>query len=75
MMEILFTILMFVVFGRILILALSLGWGIVKVLLTLIFLPVILLGAFAFGLIRLAFPLLLVVGIVSLIASSERSIM
>ena len=44
-------------------------WGISKFVLTIVFLPLILLVMVAGGLISLALPILLVIGIVGLIAS------
>ena len=43
------------------------AWGISKCLLTIVLLPVILIGLVVGGLIYLAFPILIVVGIVGLL--------
>ena len=43
------------------------AWGISKFLLTIVLLPVILIGLVVGGLIYLAFPILIVVGIVGLL--------
>ena len=43
------------------------AWGISKFLLTIVLLPVILVGLVVGGLIYLAFPILIVVGIVGLL--------
>ena len=43
------------------------AWGISKILLTIVLLPVILIGLVVGGLIYLAFPILIVVGIVGLL--------
>ena len=66
MLELIFTILMFVVFGKILIFALRATWGITKILFSVVLLPIILIILVLSGLITLALPILIVVGIVSL---------
>ena len=66
MLTLLFVICMFGIFGKLIGLAFKMTWGIAKVLFTLVFLPVILVGLAMGGLLVVAFPLLLVVGIVSL---------
>ena len=45
------------------------AWGISKFVLTIVFLPLILLVMVAGGLISIALPVLLVIGVVGLIAS------
>lgn len=67
MLTILFFVLMAVIFGRLAYFAIRLAWGFTRVLFTLIFLPLMFVGAILGGLIRLAFPLLIIVGIISLI--------
>ncbi len=67
MLELIFTILMFLVFGKILVFALRATWGISKILVSVVLLPVFLIILVITGLISLALPILLVVGIVSLI--------
>ena len=66
MLTLLFVICMFGIFGKLIGLAFKMTWGIAKVLFTLVFLPVILVGLAVGGLLVVAFPLLIVVGIVSL---------
>lgn len=48
-------------------------WGIIKLLLTLVFLPVIIIGGILAGAISLILPVLILVGIVYLIAHAVRS--
>lgn len=67
MIELLFTILMFVVFGKLLFFAIKATWGIAKILLTIVLLPFILVALAFAGLLYIAFPLLVIIGIVSLI--------
>lgn len=66
MLTLLFVICMFGIFGKLIGLAFKMTWGIAKVLFTLVFLPVILVGLAMGGLLVVAFPLLIVVGIVPL---------
>ena len=66
MLTLLYVICMFGIFGKLIGLAFKMTWGIAKVLFTLVFLPVILVGLAMGGLLVVAFPLLIVVGIVSL---------
>lgn len=62
MLTLLFVILMVAVFGKLLVFALKASWGIAKILLTVVFLPVILVVMAFVGLMSLALPVLLVVG-------------
>ena len=71
MLTLIFAIMMIGVFGRMMGFAIRLSWGFLKVLLTLIFLPGIIIAGFASGLLSLAFPLLAVVGLFSLLAPSR----
>ena len=65
----LFVILMLVVFGKLLVFAIKASWGVIKILFTIIFLPLILIGLVIAGLTSVALPILLVIGVISLIAS------
>lgn len=69
MLTALFVILMLVVFGKLLVFAIKASWGVIKILFTLIFLPLILIGLVIAGLTSVALPILLVIGVISLIAS------
>ena len=66
MLTLISLVILFAVFGRLLLFGLKLGWGIMKIVGFVVFLPFIILmmilGGFAF----VALPILLVVGIVSL---------
>lgn len=64
-----FVILMVGIFGKLIGLAFKMTWGITKVLFTLVFLPVILIGLVIAGLISIALPLLVVIGIITLIGA------
>lgn len=69
MLTLLFIICMFGVFGKLFFFGIKAAWGISKFVLTIVFLPVILLVMVAGGLISIALPVLLVIGVVGLIAS------
>ncbi len=64
MLAALFLILMVYVFGRLLIAAISLTWGLSKILLRLVLLPIVLLALAAGGLIFAALPLLIILGLI-----------
>ena len=66
MLNLLFAILMIMVFVKLIGFAIRAAWGISKVLVTLVFLPLILIGLVLGGLIYLALPILIVVGLVAL---------
>ncbi|MBQ8856562.1 MAG: hypothetical protein IJ024_00305 [Lachnospiraceae bacterium] len=66
MLSLLFTILMIVVFGKLIGFAIRATWGISKVLVTLVLLPLTLIGLVLGGLISVALPILIIVGIISL---------
>nr|WP_296091962.1 hypothetical protein [uncultured Dorea sp.] len=68
MLTLLFMICMFGIFGKLLVFGLKATWGLSKLLLTVIFFPLILVGMVVGGLIYLAFPILIIVGIVSLLS-------
>ena len=66
MLTFIFTILMFIVFGKLLIFAIKATWSISKIVFSLVLLPLFLVGLVLKGLITLAFNILLVVGIIVL---------
>lgn len=66
MFTLLFLIRMLGIFGKLLVFGLRAAWGVSKLLLTVVFFPVILIGMVFAGLIYLAFPILIIVGIVTL---------
>lgn len=66
-MIILFSVLMLVVFGKLLMLAVKAAWGITKILFSIVFLPLVLIGIFIAGFYYLAFIALIIVGVAALI--------
>lgn len=73
MLELIFAILFLIIFGKLLIFGIKAAWGLSKILLTIVFLPISLLFMVIGGLMSIALPILLVVGVVStvLIKSSR----
>ena len=69
MLTLLFGICMISVFGKLLVFGVKAAWGIIKILVTIVLLPLVLIGMVAGGLLYLAFPILIVIGIVSLVNS------
>lgn len=67
MMSLLFMILMIWIFWKLIKLSVKATWGIAKVLFTLVFLPIVLVVLVFAGLLSIAFPILLIVGVVTLI--------
>ena len=66
MIEMIFTLLMIWVFIRLISLAIRFSWGLMKVLVTIVFFPALITGAFVAGLLQLACPLLMIIGIYAL---------
>ena len=69
MLSLIFGILMILVFGKLIIFAIKAAWGLTRVLLTVVLLPLVLLGLVAGGLMFLALPVLLLVGLGTLIVA------
>lgn len=70
MFTLLFAILMIWIFGKMIMLAMKATWGITKILFNLVFLPVVLIGLVIGGLLSVAFPILILVGLISLVKSA-----
>ena len=66
MLTILFWVLLLLIFGNMLIFATKMAWGISKVICSLILLPFVLIFMVLGGLIKIAFPLLAIIGLISL---------
>ncbi|MCQ4775120.1 hypothetical protein NE634_15545 [Lacrimispora saccharolytica] len=69
MLTLLFIVCMFGVYGKLFCFGIKAAWGISKFVLTIVFFPLLLIGMLAGGLLYLALPILLVVGIISLFSS------
>lgn len=69
MFTLLFVFCMFGVFGKLFCFGLRAAWGISKFVLNIVFLPLILIVMVAGGLLSVAFPLLLIIGVIGLVAS------
>lgn len=66
MLVLLFITFMIVIFGRLAIISFRVTWSLVRVIFTLVFLPLVFILALCGGLLKIAFPILLIVGIISL---------
>lgn len=66
MLSLLFMVLMLVIFGKIFGFALKATWGITKIIFSIVLLPVFLIFLVFMGLMWIALPILLVIGVVSL---------
>ena len=67
MLNFIFTIMMAVVFGRLLAFSVRFAWGIGRVLVTLLFMPLLLIGLAVRGLMYIAIHVLILVGISGLL--------
>lgn len=66
MLTILFLIFLFGIFGKLFFFGIRAAWGISKFVLMVVFFSVILLGMLVVGLVKLAFPLLLIFGVIAM---------
>ena len=73
MLTILFFVLFFMIFGKLVGFAFKATWGIMKVLFYIIFMPIILVGLVIGGFVYIALPVLLVIGLVSLLTNSTTA--
>lgn len=67
MLTIIFGICLLIFICEIIGVGIRLAWGIVKILCTVIFFPVILIALFAAGLVYIALPILVIAGIVGIV--------
>lgn len=72
MFTLLFVICMFGVFGKLFCFGLKAAWGISKFVLNIVFLPLILIVMVAGGLLSVAFPLLLIIGVIGLVLHQDK---
>lgn len=63
MWTLIFLLLMIAVFGKLIFFAVKMTWGVTKILFTLVFLPLFLIGLVFAGLMYIAIPILLIAGI------------
>lgn len=66
MLTILFLIFLFGIFGKLFFFGIRAAWGISKFVLMVVFFPVILIGMLIVGLVKLAFPLLIIFGVIAM---------
>ena len=71
MLTLVFIILMFMVFGRILKFAIKAAWGVSKIICSVVLLPLFLICLLIKGLVEIALPILIIVGITSIFLNRE----
>ena len=71
MLTILFLIFLFGIFGKLFFFGIRAAWGISKFVLMVVFFPVILIGMLIVGLLKLAFPLLLIFGVIAMFGADR----
>lgn len=67
MLVLVFIALMIGIFGKMLAFAIRTAWGITAILFRIVFLPLVLIGLVIGGLLQIAFPILIIIGIITLI--------
>lgn len=72
MFTLIFTILMFIVFGKLIALAVRATWGISKVIVSCVLFPIVLIGLVVGGLMYIALPILVIAGVVMLLAGPRN---
>ena len=70
MLSLLFVIFFFMIFGKLIGFAFKATWSIFKVVMYLVFLPLILVGLALGGFVYIALPILIIVGLCSLVANA-----
>ena len=73
MLTALFSLMMIAVFGRLFFFGIKLAWGIGRIVLSVVMIPLVLIGLFVSGLIYIAFPALIILGIISLLTVPSRT--
>ncbi len=71
MLSFLFVICMIWIFGKLFFVGIKAAWGISKFLVTIVLFPLVLIGMVVGGLIYVAFPILILLGIVSLVCTNK----
>ena len=71
MLTILFLIFLFGIFGKLFFFGIRAAWGISKFVLMVVFFPVLLIGMLIVGLVKLAFPLLLIFGVIAMFGADH----
>ena len=71
MLTILFLIFLFGIFGKLFFFGIRAAWGISKFVLMVVFFPFLLIGMLIVGLVKLAFPLLLIFGVIAMFGADR----
>lgn len=68
MLTLLFLVLIFAIFGKLLVFAVKATWGITRIIVTIVLFPLILVAMVFAGLFTLVLPILIIVGLISMFA-------
>ena len=71
MLKLIFVVAMILIFGKLFFFGLKAAWGLAKLIAVVILLPVCLIVMVIGGLLYLAFPVLIVIGVISLIVGRK----
>lgn len=74
MLNLIFMFMMFMIFGGILRFAIKAAWGVSKIVCSIVLLPIFLVCLLIMGLVKLALPILIVVGISSILIKGINDI-
>lgn len=72
MLTLIFMIWLFGVTFKLGIFAIRAGWGILRMLLTIVFLPLTILGLLIAGIIQLTLPILVIIGVITIVRMCVR---
>lgn len=72
MLSFIFVVCMIWVVGKLLFFGIKAAWGLSKILVTVVLLPVVLIAMVVGGLIYLAFPILVVLGIAGFVCAKKK---
>ena len=75
MITLLFLIMMLGIVGKLIGFAFRMSWGLLKILFIIAFWPLILIGMVMAGLIGIAFPILIIIGIISLFTTGTKTML
>ena len=73
-MAVLFLILMFMLFGKMIVFGIKAAWGLGKFVIGLILMPILIIGVIAAGLVYLALPLLAIAGVILLVKKAAEAV-
>lgn len=69
MLSLLFVIWLLYVTGKLAMFSIRAGWGLLKILISVVFLPLTILGLLIGGIIHLSVPILVIIGLITVVKS------